>query len=84
MIEAKKACIKLLENLNSKFVTEFKKNPENKFKFMESKFSQVSSQVRKSEDISCADILKLVQTNMIKVTFPIPIHFLLAVCGNKG
>lgn len=56
-----------MEVLNAKYAVEIKKDQEKKARFLYSKFSPVAECIKDGEDINLKEILKLVQTNLIKI-----------------
>jgi hypothetical protein len=67
LLQAKKAILTILEVLNAKYAAELKKDPEREAKFLYSKFSPVADCIKIEEKTLLKDILKLVQTNLLKI-----------------
>lgn len=53
--------------LNAKFAAELKKDENKEAKFLYSKFSPVADLIRQTEKVPLKEMLKLVQTNLIRI-----------------
>ena len=66
--EAKRSFTSLLEVLNAKYISEYKKDSEKRVSFFYSDFSPVDGCIKK-EKVPLKDMLSLVQTNLLKLYF---------------